>query len=863
MASATCFSAIYSPSWIALIDNSMSGLSEKDAFQRLKNEGYNELPSAKSRNFPRTIAEVVQEPMFLLLIAGGVIYFVLGDVQEAIMLSSFVFVIIGITVYQHQKTEKALEALKNLSSPRALVVRDGQRKRIPGREVVRGDVLLLSEGDRVPADGLLLSSNNLMIDESLLTGESVPVRKVSWDGRESNFRPGGDDVPVVFSGTLVTQGQAVEEVRATGIRTEMGKIGKTLQAFGREETPLMRDVKHLVRNVALVALLLCAVVVAVYGLVRLEWLNGFLAGITLGMAILPEEFPVVLTIFLALGAWRLSRSNVLTRRAPVIETLGSATVLCVDKTGTLTENRMSVSAFLVGQEMYDVGSTAMLPESFHQLTEFSILACKQDPFDPMEKALMDLGGRLLSDTGHLHKDWTLVQEYPLSKELRAMSNVWKSKDGAEHVIASKGAPESIADLCHFDDQKMRELSQSVDQMAKRGLRVLGVAKAEFESPQLPESQHDIPFHFLGLVGFADPVRSKVPNAINECYDAGIRVIMITGDYPATAQNIAQQIGLKSSDKCITGTELDKLTDNELQQQIKVVNVFARITPEQKLRIVNALKRNGEIVAMTGDGVNDAPALKSAHIGIAMGGRGTDVAREAASIVLLDDNFTSIVAGVRMGRRIFDNLKKAVAYIFSIHIPIAGTSLVPLLFGWPLILMPIHIVFLELVIDPACSIVFEAEPEEKGVMQRPPRRASQLLFDKKMVGVSLLQGGIILIMLLIIFLGVLSRGFGEFEARTLAFITIVSSNLGLILTNRSWSQTILKRLHTPNKALWWVFGGTLLFLILALAVPALRNLFRFSPFHPIDLATGFGVGAVSVLWFEILKVWNQHRRGQLL
>jgi Ca2+-transporting ATPase len=339
--------------------------------------------------------------------------------------------------------------------------------------------------------------------------------------------------------------------------------------------------------------------------------------------------------------------------------------------------------------------------------------------------------------------------------------------------------------------------------------------------------------------------------------------MITGDYPATAQNIAQQIGLKSSDKCITGTELDKLTDNELQEHIKAVNVFARITPEQKLRIVNALKRNGEIVAMTGDGVNDAPALKSAHIGIAMGGRGTDVAREAASIVLLDDNFTSIVAGVRMGRRIFDNLKKAVAYIFSIHIPIAGMSLVPLLFGWPLILMPIHIVFLELVIDPACSIVFEAEPEEKGVMQRPPRRASQLLFDKKMVGVSLLQGGIILIMLLIIFLGVLSRGFGEFEARTLAFITIVSSNLGLILTNRSWSQTILKRLHTPNKALWWVFGGTLLFLILALAVPALRNLFRFSPFHPIDLATGFGVGAVSVLWFEILKVWNQHRRGQLL
>jgi len=836
----------------------ITGLSEQEASDLLNRDGYNELPSSKQRSIFALAFDVVREPMFVLLVACGTIYLFLGDMREAMMLLGFVFAVVGITLYQERKTERALEALRDLSSPRALVLRDREQKRIPGREVVRGDTLLLSEGDRVPADAALLSCLNLCVDESLLTGESLPVRKREQAPVKAMGKPGGEDLPYVFSGTLVIKGQGVATVLETGAATEIGKIGKALQSVDLEATPLQKETGKIVRNLAVIGLLLCLLVVVVYGLTRDNWLHGFLAGITLAMALLPEEFPVVLTIFLALGAWRISRIRVLTRRVPAVETLGSATVLCVDKTGTLTQNRMSVSRMFAYGEFCDIDGQAekSIPEQFHEIVEFSILASQRDPFDPMEKAFRDLGAHCLARTEHLHYDWTLVREYPLSNDLMALSHVWKSPDGNEYVIAAKGSPEAIADLCHLDERQRSELTKTIERMAKDGLRILGVAKSSFRITDLPGEQHDFSFTFVGLVGLADPIRPGVTEAVRECHAAGIRVVMITGDYPGTAANIAAQINLQHLNNIITGHELDRLDDAELRRRIKTVDIFARVVPEQKLRIVNALKANGEVVAMTGDGVNDAPALKAAHIGIAMGWRGTDVAREASALVLLDDDFSSLVQAVRMGRRIFDNLRKAVVYIFAVHVPIAGMSLIPVLFKWPLVLLPVHIVFLELIIDPACSVVFEAEPEESDVMTRPPLRSDAPLFGRGIVIISLLQGLSVLAMLLGVYIFALKRGQSEEDARALTFTTLIVANLGLIFANRSWSRLVVETLRAPNAALWWVTGGAALFLGLALKVPFLRGLFSFSVLPGTDVLVCIGAGAVSILWFDLVKGTNR-------
>jgi len=836
------------------------GLSEQEARRRLEKEGHNELPSSKPRSILAIAFEVVREPMFLLLVACGVIYLILGDVQEAAMLLCFVFVIMGITFYQERKTERALEALRDLSSPRALVIRDGVEKRIAGRDVVRADILVLAEGDRVPADGVMLSCNYMTVDESLLTGESVPVRKVPVGEAIDQDRPGGENQSHVYSGSLVVQGKGVARVEAIGANTQLGKIGKALRSIESEDTRLAIEIRRLVRNVALIGFVLCALVVVVYGLTRANWLQGFLAGITLAMAIMPEEFPVVLTIFLALGAWRMSLKSVLTRRIPTVESLGAATVLCVDKTGTLTLNRMTVAKISAHGVQYGVQYDTQdpLPEAFHEIVEYSILASQIDPFDPMEKAFRLLGERHLKDTEHLHTNWTLEQEYPLSRNLLAMSHVWKSPDSRDHVIAAKGAPEAVADLCHFDAQHIRTLEKDVAALAEEGLRVLGVAKAQFQRGAMPNGQHDFEFEFLGLIGFEDPIRPTVPAAVQECYNAGIRVVMITGDYPETARNIARQIGLRPVDECITGPELDAMNDAVLTQRIRTVNIFARVVPEQKLRLVNALKADGEVVAMTGDGVNDAPALKAANIGVAMGERGTDVAREAAALVLLDDDFSSIVCAVRMGRRIFDNLKKAMVYILAIHVPIAGLSLIPVLFGWPLILFPVHIVFLELIIDPACSVVFEAEAEEANIMNRPPRNPKAALFGRRNVILALMQGVSVLVIVLTVFIVALrlytTDGVSDVEnARTLTFATLLVANFSLILTNRSWSRTLWAMFRAPNAALWWVLAGAVSFLGLVLYVPFLRDLFHFTVLHPLDILIALAAGIAGVVWFEALKV----------
>jgi Ca2+-transporting ATPase len=832
----------------------MKGLSEEEVAQRLKRDGYNELLSQKKRSIVAIFFDVVKEPMLLLLLCSSVVYLFLGEVDDALMLSSFVFVVIGITFYQERKTERTLEALRNLSSPRALVIRGGIQKRISGQEVVKDDIIVLREGDRVPADAEILSCSNLTVDESLLTGESVAVRKSEITGREMSRRPGGDDLPFVYSGTLVVQGRGIARVTSIGINTEMGKIGKALEAIKEEPTLLQKETGRIVRQFFVGGVILCALIIIIYGLTRGDWLKGFLSGLTLGMAMLPEEFPVVLLIFLTLGAWRISKKHVLTRRSAAIETLGAATVLCVDKTGTLTMNSMKLASISTSGTFFDFdkNNTTVLPEQLHDVMEYGILASQKDPFDPIEKELKSTGELYLSGSEHIHHNWKLVREYTLSKKLLALSHVWESPDRQNYIIAAKGSPEAIADLCHLSQEKKQELKTHIERMAEKGLRVLGVAKATFKKVELPEEQHDFSFVFIGLLGFIDPIRATVPQAIQESYKAGLRVIMITGDYPGTAVHIAKQIGLKNPDQYIAGCELEKMDLLVLREKIKTINIFPRVVPEQKLAIIKALKANGEIVAMTGDGVNDAPALKAAHIGIAMGERGTDVAREASALVLLNDDFSSIVHAVRLGRRIFDNLKKAIAYIFAVHVPIAGMSFFPVLFQLPIVLLPAHIAFLELIIDPACSTVFESNREEKDIMDRPPRRLNDPLFNKRLFTISLFQGLSVMIVVFIVFLSALYLKKGELEARSLSFATLVFANLMLITTNLSWSKSIFKILTTRNMALWGVVLGASCALLLVLFFQPLRDLFHFAVLSFEDLMICFVAGIFSLLWFEVSK-----------
>ena len=809
-----------------------TGLTAESALQRLREAGYNELPAAQPRSLLAIAWTIVREPMFLLLVACGGIYLLLGDREDAAILLGSVLIIMTMSFVQQRKSERALEALRDLSSPRALVLRDGRQQRIAGREVVCGDILLVSEGDRIPADAQLFDGQGLSVDESLLSGESVAVRKLPQTELATQMaHPGGDDLPFLYSGTLVVQGNGRARVLATGSATALGRIGDALLSLDDERSQLQRETAQAVHVVAVSSLALVLLLTVWYGITRGDWLNGILAGLTLAMALLPAELPLILTIFLGLGAWRIARQQVLTRRMSAIDMLGAATVLCVDKTGTLTQNRMAVAQVIVdgAVHLFDEGDAAVpgdFPEAFHATLEYAVLASHREPFDPMEIAIRTVGLAALDGTEHLHHGWTLVDEYPLSPALLAMSRVWQSPDRAQYMIAAKGAPEAIMDLCHLPVEVAQRITAQVNLAAASGLRLLAVARAVFGQHDLPPLQHDFDFEFLGLLALADPLRATVRPAIAQCKAAGIRVVMITGDYPATALSIAAQSGLEASAGVLTGAELDALDDDRLAARLAQVNVFCRVRPEQKLRLVQAFRQRGDIVAMTGDGVNDAPALKAAHIGIAMGGRGTDVAREAAALVLLDDDFGAIVAAVRLGRRIVDNIRKAVVFIIAAHVPIAGMSLLPVMLGWPLLLLPVHIVFFELLIDPTCSIVFEAEPEEANVMQRPPRRADARIFDRPMLMRGLRQGLGLLALLMAVYLLAGAAGLGEGQVRAVTFAAMIVGDIGLIFLNRSVSLRLPAALRLPNPALWWVVAGALLMLILALTVPALRGLFHF-------------------------------------
>jgi Ca2+-transporting ATPase len=835
----------------------LAGLTDQEAARRSATEGFNELPRARARTPLRIVFEVLREPMLALLLVGGCVYLLLGDTTEALVLLAFATLSVVITVVQESRTERVLEALRDLTSPRALVIRAGERKRIAGRDVVRGDLLVLVEGDRVPADAVLLECHDLQTDESLLTGESVPVAKIVGDeaARAAAPRPGGTAQTHVFSGTLVVRGTGVAEVTAIGVGSEIGKIGQSLQSLETEAPRLQTQTGRLVRVFALFGGGVTVLAVVLYGTLRGGWLDGLLAGIALGMSMLPEEFPLVLTVFMAMGAWRISQARVLTRRAAAIETLGSATVLCTDKTGTLTENRMSIAELhLPDGRTARAGSD--LPVAFRTLVDVGILAGAELPTDPMERAFHDLGRTQTAAAVPIARN--LVHEYGLRPDLLAVTNVWAAGDGGEALVATKGAPEAIAGLCRFDEAALAGLKASVDGMAAQGLRVLGLARANAREPW-PDDPSGFGFEFLGLVGLADALRSSVPAAVAECRSAGISVVMITGDYPATARAIASQAGIDTTD-VVTGVDLDRLDAAALALRVRTATVFARTMPEQKLRIVDAFKADGEVVAMTGDGVNDAPSLKASHIGIAMGGRGTDVAREAASIVLLDDDFGSIVAAVRLGRRIYDNLVKAMGFIFAVHVPIAGLAVLPLIFGLPILFGPIHIAFLEMVIDPVCSLVFEAEAEEDDVMARPPRDPNEPLFSRTLVVWGLFQGAMGFALVAAIYLFALRRGMPVDEVRALTFFSLVFVIIGLIFVGRSFSASVLTALRRRNRTLVVVLVGVVAMLALTLGWPMARGLFRFGPLHADDLAVTVGAGVVVLLVLELVKPLVRSRLG---
>ncbi|MDB5958843.1 MAG: ATPase [Massilia sp.] len=841
----------------------LQGLADEEAARRLRDEGANELPASKPRSVLCLLRDVVLEPMFLLLVACGGVYMILGDRQEALMLLAFVFVVIGITFTQERRTERSLDALRDLSSPRALVVRYGRERRIPGRELVRGDMVLLAEGDRVPADMRLHESSNLMIDESMLTGESAPVAKHAASTPASMVAaPGEDAGSNALSGTLVTQGTARGEVVATGERSALGQIGRSLAALGGESTPIQAETRRIVNFVALAGIALAALLALGYGILRGDWLHALLAGLTLAMALIPEELPVILTLFLGLGAWRLSGQHVLARNVPAVELLGATTVLCVDKTGTLTTNHMIVRTLWCEGAQYAVANEAhrafleTFPETFHSLLEYAVLASHRRAFDPMETAIVEAGQKLLADTEHLHRDWTLVDDYPLSRQMLAMTRVWQSPDSSERMIAAKGAPEAIVDLCHLDAGQSERIAAQVAHMASGGLRVIGVARAVFAARELPHSQHDFDFRFLGLVGLEDPLRADVPGAIAACHAAGMRVVMITGDHPNTALSIARQAGLPADGNLMTGAELAMLSDAALDLRLAATDIFCRVQPEHKLRLVQAFRRNGEIVAMTGDGVNDAPALKAAHIGVAMGARGTDVAREAAGLVLLDDDFSSLVTAVRYGRRIFANLRKAITFVVAVHVPIVGLSIVPVILGWPLVLMPAHILFLQLIIDPSCSLVFEAEEPEQDTMRGKPRRAQDRLFDRAVLFRGLSQGAGLLAVLCAVYVWSSHAAHSDDVARTMTFTVLVLSTIALIHVNRSWDTPFWQRHRAFNRYFSWVAISTVILLAVVMATPRIARLFAFAlpPPEMLSIAAGSVLLAtlLATFWFEAVK-----------
>ena len=833
-----------------------AGLTEEEARRRLASEGPNELPRGRRRDPLVVLREVVSEPLIALLLGATVLYLIFGEPRDALVLGLSVVVVVGLDVYQENRAERALEALRELAAPEVRVVRDGRRRLVPSREVVRGDWVEVAEGDRVPADGQVRSGTGLLVDESLLTGESVPVRKAVQETAATWCRPGGDDLPFLYAQTLVVRGQGGFEVRATGARTEASRIATALATVETETPLIQRQTRSLVLGVAVVAVALTFALAVIVGYRSGDWILGLLAGTALAIGLLPEEIPIVTTVYSVLGARRMARHRALARRFGTIPTLGSLTVLCSDKTGTMTLNRMELSAVVVrpaeGPQPVSVGTT--FDASVLELLRCAALAGEPEAIDPMEAAIVERA-RAVGALGA--EKLELVEHLPFSHRKRLVRNRWRAPGAADEVVAVKGASEEVLEDCRLSEEERARWTAAVETLAANGYRVLGVAQGGASGAETESSEAAPPLAFLGLLGLVDPLRPGVPESVGRCRDAGVRVVMITGDHPETARAIARSAGLEGTTQVLTGADLERLSREELVEKARSVNVYARVRPEQKLGLVEAFKAGGAIVGMTGDGVNDAPALKAAHVGIAMGQRGTDVAREAASLVLLDDAFPTIVEAIRTGRRVYENMRKALYYVIAVHVAIAGMALLPVVFGFPILLFPVEIVFLELIIDPVSSLVFEAEPEERDVMLRPPRDPAEPILGRGPLAAGLLLGGSGLASGLAVYLGAIELGHSIGESRALGFGALLAANLAMVLVSRSTSTSLLRSLRTPNPLAWGVlaFGGILLGL--AVYLPPLAQVFQFLAPSPVDLAVAIGVAVAVVFSNDLVK-----RRGLL-
>lgn len=820
----------------------LRGLTGREAENLQKKYGPNELVRKKVPNPFKKFLSVFKEPMFLLLIGVSALYLILGQHRDAFIMLVFVAFVASITFIQEWKTEKTMDALKNLTSPKTNVLRDGKKVWIKSSELVPGDIIFISEGERIPADCEVLKTSNFCVDESTLTGESEPVFKVSLAENEDLDNYWRKDR--LYAGTLTIFGKCTAKVSSIGTSTEYGKIGKAISEAKDKAAPLQKKTQSLVKVIILAGIVFCILVTTLSYLYTGSLLQGILSGMTLAMAIIPEEFPVVLTVFLSMGAYRLAKQNTLMRRISAVETLGSTTVLCVDKTGTITQNSMKVKAALEGNCQLKSGQYPG-----YNLARLMIMSCERDPYDPMEKAIIEYA-KLSPVSGKDIPEARL--KIPFDPRTRCMANIFSCDDG--FYVAAKGSPETIISLCSINEIQKKAILKVIDSMSSKGLRVLAFADAH--SSSLNENLKQYRLNFKGIVGLCDPPKEGVREAIQTCLKAGMRVVMITGDYSRTAMAIGREVGLKYRDCTITGEEIDSMTDDELCHVVAHCDIFSRVIPEHKMRIIKALQKNGDIVAMTGDGVNDASALKSANIGIAMGKRGTEVAREAADMILMDDNFTTIVKSIRDGRRIYDNIRKAMVYIMIIHIPIAAMALCAPLFNLPQILLPVHIVLLELIIDPTCSIIFEGEEEEPNIMDVPPRSPEEPILTKKLSVKVILQGLAMFILPFTSFHFMVDKGFDVGYARSFALVTLITANVIMVLVNRSNTQYLFHIFKEGrNTARLLINSLALLMVILIVYIPVFQTVFSTNGLGIGALIEAMLLGAMSTFWWEGVKLYS--------
>lgn len=828
----------------------ITGLTDEQVRSSREKYGSNRLIYKKENRFVEAIKTLAQEPMVLLLLVASVIYFIMGDVGDGIFLASAIIIVSAISLYQDSRSRKALEKLKDFSQAHSSVIRNGEVVEIPGEDLVIGDSLMIEEGTSISADGVIIHSNDFSVNESILTGESLSVYKDSE--KEDNL---------VYRGSTVASGLAIATVTAIGNQTKLGRIGKSLESIKDEKTPLETQIGNFVKKMVIAGTVVFVIVWGINYLQSYNILGSLLKALTLAMSILPEEIPVAFTTFMALGAWRLMKLGIVVKQMKTVETLGSATVICIDKTGTITENHMSLA------KVYSVGSKNIsgleerMNDDERELIRLAMWASEPIPFDAMEVALHDAYLQITkNDERPLFK---MIHEYPLGGKPPMMTHIFEDASG-NRIIAAKGAPEALMNVSKLSAAVKKQVEDVILVMATSGYRVLGVASATFTGTNFPSSQQQFDFSFQGLVAFYDPPKKNIKAVLKDFYSAGIAVKIVTGDNAATTTAIAKQIGFTGYQQCISGEELMKLDDAELGKRVNRTNVFTRMFPEAKLKIINALKANNQIVAMTGDGVNDGPALKAAHIGVAMGKKGTEIAKHAASLILLEDDLSKMVEAVAMGRRIYYNLKKAIQYIISIHIPIILTVFIPLALGWiyPNIFSPTHIIFLELIMGPTCSIIYENEPMEKNTMILKPRPFTNTFFNWREIATSIVQGLMITAGTLTIYQYAVHQGFNEATTRSMVFSVLIAANIFLTLINRSFYYSIIATLKYKNNLVPLIIGVTILISVLLLYVKPLAQFFEFEPLSLEQVGLCISAGFLSVIWYEIVK-WFKRRQERVI